>query len=142
MLFPPWVCPGLVYYTLMKGWANGGVFLSFFFFNEVLFCIDKYYDCDVGTKKADHYAKSTGRGEIMKPVLLQACCLSVGTRRCLIVWASAWANWMEAVLSSSSLDCWAGKTGSTPLHFLLEIQNSGNWKWRWNEGGFPAVAPT
>ena len=24
-------------------------FLSFF--NEVLFCIDKYYDCDVGTKR-------------------------------------------------------------------------------------------
>ena len=36
----------------MKGWANGGVFLSFFFFfNEVMFCIDKYYDCDVGTKR-------------------------------------------------------------------------------------------
>lgn len=49
MLFPPWVCPGLVHYTLMKGWANGGVFLSFF--NEVLFCIDKYYDCDVGTNR-------------------------------------------------------------------------------------------
>lgn len=26
-------------------------FLSFFFLNEVLFCIDKYYDCDVGTKR-------------------------------------------------------------------------------------------
>lgn len=32
----------------------------------------------------------------MKPVLLEACCLSVGTRRCLTVCASTWANWLEA----------------------------------------------
>lgn len=52
VLVPPWVCPEPVHYTLMRGWANGGVFLSVLlsFFNEVLLCIDKYYDCDVGTK--------------------------------------------------------------------------------------------
>lgn len=77
----------------------------------------------------------------MKPVLLQACCLSVGTKRCLIVWASTWANWMEAALSSSSLDSWAG-TGSIPLYFLCEIQNYRKEKWRGDAGGFPPVVPT
>lgn len=26
-------------------------FLFFFFVSEMLFCIDKYHDCDVGTKR-------------------------------------------------------------------------------------------
>lgn len=72
----------------------------------------------------------------MKPVLLQACCLSVGTRRCPIVWASAWANWMEAACSSSSLDCWAGKQEAHLSTFTGDSE-PGSWKWaEW--GGFPA----
>lgn len=68
---------------------------------------------------ADHYAKSTSRGEIMKPVLLQACCLSVGTRRCLIVWASTWANWIEAILSAHLLT--AGQ-GQEPLLATVPVR--------------------
>lgn len=52
------------------------------------------------------------------------------------VWASTWADWMVAALSSSSPGSGAGM-GLTPVHFLLEIQNTGR-----GSGWGDAVVPT
>lgn len=48
---------------------------------------------------------STLRGEITdyETLLLQACYRTVGTRRCLVVWVSTWANWLEALLPGHHL---------------------------------------
>lgn len=48
---------------------------------------------------------STLRGEITdyETLLLQACYRTVGTRRCLVVWASTWANWLEALFPGHHL---------------------------------------
>lgn len=57
------------------------------------------------------------------------------------VWASTWANWIEATLSSSSHDSWA-LTGSSPLHSLLEIRNPRKGKWVQRCGWLNTNLPT
>lgn len=90
---------------------------------------------------ADHYAKSTSRGEIMKPVLLQACCLSVGTGRCVIVWASTWADWMRPPSPALLITAGLGQEALFSL-FHLRFRIPGRGSERGNAGGSPTVVPT
>lgn len=73
-------------------------------------------------------------------LLLQACCLTVGTRRCLVVWASTWANWLEALLPGHHLTVGWGQEAllsTAYLRFRIPGRASGKGK-----TGFLHCCPT